>query len=388
MSWNDFFKLWMYVDGPKEGSIVQDLEPQLSKRRVILTGIGGFVGSHVLDYLLKNTEWEIIGIDSFRHKGTLLRVVENVPLKYQNRVRVYTHDLTVPIDQQLENLILNRHIRESTSPNTHYLTENRIDYIFNLASESAVERSSADPVACLRNNYEITINMLEFARRVTPSLFVQFSTDEVYGEAGPGKSHKEWAPIVPSNPYAASKAAQEAMAIAYWRTYNMPIIITNSMNIIGERQDPEKFLPKIIQKVSRGESMPIYGDSVKTIGSRSYVHGYNVGDALVFLAKLKPALYSDFVKSGTTHLARPDRYNICGDQEFNNLELAQTVATVLGKELKWHLVPSETARTGYDRRYALDGTKLTSLGWQPPMTLQESIERIAVWAKEAQHWVA
>ena len=397
--WKDFYRIWSIVN---EEDPLQKLETKEwhPSKRIILTGIGGFVGSHILDYLLKNTDWEIIGIDSFRHKGTFQRVVENIPEDKRERVQIFIHDLTVPIDAQLENLILEeKHAPKNCGVTMGDIVDIRcgrpcgrssINYIFNLASNSAVERSNSDPVSCLRNNYDIAINMLEFARKNPVDLFVQFSTDEVYGEAAAGEAHKEWAPILPSNPYAASKAAQEAVAISYWRTFNMPIVITNAANIIGERQDSEKFLPKIIQKISKQESMPIYGDSVESIGSRSYIHGYNVADALVFLTKREPAFYSEFVKAGAYAAAQPDRYNICGDQELNNLELAQMVAELSfgDKEaLVWHLVPSEEARTGYDRRYALDGSKLASLGWKPPMTLKESLERVVGWAYKNKHWV-
>ena len=331
-------------------------------KRVLFTGHGGFVGHHCLEYFLQNTDWEIICIDSFRHKGSCRRVVE---VADNPRIKTYKHDLSVPFDNQLQNLIFERRI-----DNKGTIIEKPIHFIINMASESAVERSTSDPVSCLRNNYELEINMLEFARNCKGlELFIQISTDEVYGEAPKDHAHKEWSPILPSNPYAASKAAQEAMAIAYWRTYNLPIVITNTMNIIGERQDPEKFLPKIIQKIALDQEMPIYGDSPQSIGSRIYLHAANMADALLFISKRKPTLYSDLVKSGHTGDSRPDRYNICGDTELNNLELAQMVAGIMGKKLNYRLVPSESARPGYDRRYALDGDKLASLGWKQPISL-------------------
>lgn len=355
-------------------------------KRALLTGVGGFVGHHVLEYFLRNTDWEIICLDSFRHKGTCRRVdeiLQDVESSWRDRVKVYVHDLAVPIDQQLENLILERRVDERGK-----LVSKPLHYVFNLASESAVERSTTDPVACLRNNYELSINMLEFARRLDKlEQFVHISTDEVYGEAGPTGSHVEWDRILPSNPYAASKAAQEAMCIAYWRTYNLPISIVNIMNMIGERQDPEKFLPKIIQKVSLGEEMPIYcdksGDDIH-IGTRVYLHAQNMASALVFIAGLKCACYKDFEK---TYEAVPDRYNVCGDQELDNLELAQLVAQSMGKELNYKLVESDSARPGYDRRYSLDGSKLLSLGWKPAMTFEESIKRIVDWSLSHPHWV-
>lgn len=351
-------------------------------KRVLFSGHGGFVGHHCLEYFLEHTDWELICIDSFRHKGTVRRVVE-VDGNKASRVKTYCHDLAVPIDAPLENLIFERQVDDHG-----VVTEKHIHYIINMASESAVERSTVDPVSCLHNNWNLAVNMLEFARRCKGlELFIQVSTDEVYGEAPHNGAHKEWAPILPSNPYAASKAAQETLAIAYWRTYNLPVIITNAMNIIGERQDPEKFLPKIIQKVVRGESMPIYGDSPESIGTRKYIYAKSFADALMFLANRIPTRYLELVKAGVTGDTRPDRYNICGDQEVSNLQLAQMVADVMKRELKYHLVPSESARPGYDRRYALDASKLAGLGWEPPLTLRESIEKIVGWTLRNPHWV-
>ena len=350
-------------------------------KRVLFTGHGGFVGHHCLEYFLEHTDWEFVCLDSFRHKGTCRRVVEvggDHP-----RVETYKHDLSVPIDPQLENLIFERWIDEKG-----LVRDKPIHLIINMASESAVERSTIDPVSCLHNNWHLAINMLEFARKCEGlEQFVQFSTDEVYGEAPEDDAHAEWAPILPSNPYAASKAAQEAMAISYWRSYNLPIVITNTMNIIAERQDPEKFLPKIIQKVARGEDMPIYGDSEDSIGSRIYLDALNCANALVFLANRQPTRYLDLVASGHTGDTRPDRYNICGETELNNLELAQLVAKSMNKKLKYHLVPSESARPGYDRRYALNGDKMAALGWRAPFTFEESLERIVNWTLAHPHWL-
>lgn len=350
-------------------------------KRVLFTGHGGFVGHHCLEYFLQHTDWELICIDSFRHKGTCRRVLE---VAAENpRVKTFKHDLSTPFDQQLQNMIFERKIDSHGC-----VVEKPIHYIINMASESAVERSTTDPVSCLRNNYELCINMLEFARNCKKlELFIQISTDEVYGEAPQNEAHKEWAPILPSNPYAASKAAQEAMAIAYWRTYNLPIVLTNTMNIIGERQDPEKFLPKIIQKIALDQEMPIYGDSPSSIGSRIYLHASNMADALVFIANRSPSLYSDLVKTGKTGDTRPDRYNICGDTELNNLQLAQMVADIMGKELKYKLIPSESARPGYDRRYALDGSKMAALGWKQPISFRESLERIVNFTMQNPHWL-
>lgn len=340
--------------------------------RVILTGVGGFIGSHCLEYFLKNTDWHIIGIDSFRHKGDPSRFYH---VDFENRVSIFNHDLTIPITDPLYNQITN--LKVGTDGN---LKRSKINYIINMASDSAVERSTDNPVQCLRNNYDLAINMLELARKIKPEKFLQISTDEVYGEApeeSPG--HHEWDVILPSNPYAASKAAQEAVAIAYWRSYNVPVIITNTMNIIGERQDPEKFLPKLIQKISLGEEMPIYADSPDKIGKRIYLDVKNKADALIKILKMPVSLYSQGSK-------RPDRWNICGDVELSNLEFAKIIANLMKKELKYKLIPSESARPGYDRRYALDGSKLKRIGWNPPFTFGQTLERIVDWALSNPHW--
>jgi dTDP-glucose 4,6-dehydratase len=359
-------------------------------KKVLLTGVGGFVGHHCLEYFLEHTDWTFICLDSFRHKGTCRRVIEvfdNNP-----RVKIFQHDLTVPIDRQLKNLIEEvRLFTEEEYLEYGVTTANYfkpVDIIINIASESAVERSAKDPVSCCKNNHDLMCNMLEFARSISKTLksFIHISTDEVYGEAGKD-AHKEWATIMPSNPYAASKAAQEALCIAYWRTYDLPISIVNIMNMIGERQDPEKFLPKIIEKVVKGEEVPIYADSEKSIGSRIYLHAKNMADALVFLAQKTPTKYSDLVANGQTADARLDRYNICGDTELNNLELAQLVAEIMGKELKYRLISSESARPGYDRRYALDGNKIKEAGWIAPMTFRESLEKIVNWTLKNPHWI-
>jgi dTDP-glucose 4,6-dehydratase len=345
--------------------------------RVLLTGIGGFVGSHCVRYFLNNTDWHIVGLDSFRHKGTYSR------LNYENivdnsRVTLLKHDLTVPIDTALENQIMDRSIVNGK------VVESGIDYVISMASDSAVERSVTDPAACWRNNCELVLNMLELSRRIKPKVFLQISTDEVYGDCPAGYSHPEWDIILPSNPYSASKAAQEALCISYWRSYNMPIVLSNTMNMIGITQDKEKFLPKLIWKIATEQEMEIYADTLedgtKFIGTRFYLHCDNHADALMWILEKPVTQYS--------HETRfPDRYNICGNKEFNNLEFAQLVAKLMNKPLKYRLVESKSARPGYDRRYALDGSKLNNLGWKPPLEFEESLKRIINWQLENPHWV-
>lgn len=347
-------------------------------KTAIVTGAAGFIGAHAVREFLK-AGWDIICIDSFRHKGQYTRL-DDIDIRMDDTVEIYHHDLAVPIDHQLENKIMARGIDLDTGK---VFNGRKIDYIFNFASESAVERSAQDPVPCLVNNYQLVINMLEFARRIKPGIFFQISTDEIYGEAPAGYAHKEWDSIIPSSPYAASKAAQEAVAIAYWRTYNVPIVITNTMNIIGEMQDKEKFLPKIINYVQSGQEIPIYTNREGQIGSRVYTDVLNKIHALFFLATKLEGKVSQY-KEGAD---RPDRYNICGSEEFNNLEFAQLVADVLSKKLNYKLLQPNVIRPGYDSRYALDNARLRELGWEQPYTVKETVERVIKYTLSHPEWL-
>ncbi len=163
------------------------------------------------------------------------------------------------------------------------------DYIVNYASGSHVDRSIANPGPFIRNNVNLMINVLDFARyRGGDDLiaFVQISTDEVYGPCPQSRQpHGEWSAIVPSNPYAASKAAQEAIATAYWRTYGLPLLLINCMNIIGEHQDSEKFVPMVVKTVLEGRTVSIHGSPAGEPGSRCWLHARNLADGWLHLIR-------------------------------------------------------------------------------------------------------
>jgi dTDP-glucose 4,6-dehydratase len=258
-----------------------------------------------------------------------------------------------------------------------------------MASLSDVEASIKDPVPFVQNNISLAINMLEFARKVKPKAFIQISTDEVYGPVANKNDIgvKEWGVFLPSNPYAASKAAQEMIAISYWRTYDVPVIITNTMNNFGEMQQPSKF-PVMVQKwIANNEKVIIHGekrgDKVE-IGSRSYIHSRNFADALLFILQKLPAhLHTPDA------VDRPDRYNIAGDLQLDNLELAKLIAKLMGKEdFEYEVVNVHTLRPGHDRHYQLDMTKLHELGWKSPLTFEESLKNTIKWQTEHKEWIA
>ncbi len=309
-------------------------------------------------------------MDSFRHKGTCSRVeaVRDRVGGAEGRLTVFRHDLSAPFDHVLE-----RRIIEACGGGPP-------DAFFCIAADSAVERSITDPVACLRNNFEVSLTMLELARRVRPALYLHLSTDECFGEAPPSGGHREWDPYLPSNPYAASKAAQDMMAVSYWRSYDLPVVIVHSMNVIGEWQDREKFLPRLVWKIHSGQRMEIYSGADGRPGSRFYVHAETFADALLFVAGRPIPRFSE----GAT---RPAKYNIVGDEELDNLEVARIVAGHMGRPLEYDLVPSGSLRPGYDRRYALDGSLLSSLGWRPRVSSRDGIRRVVDWALDHPCWI-
>ena len=285
--------------------------------------------------------------------------------EWKERLTIITHDLTAPISPIMQKKM------------------GQIDYIINMASLSDVEASIQNPVPFIKNNVDLVLTMLEYAREIKPEVFIQISTDEVYGASASkyGDLRKEWDAIIPSNPYAASKAAQEAIATSYWRTYGVPVIITNTMNNIAELQQPSKY-PVMIQKaIMRGEEITIHGKEGQ-IGSRSYIHSRNFADAVLFIIKNCPPHQHVPLTAD-----RPDRYNIAGDMQLDNLELAQMIAKLMDKELKYKLVDSHSTRPGHDPHYGLDMTKLRSLGWKTPMTFEESLKNVIEWQVSHPEWI-
>lgn len=336
----------------------------MEKKKCLITGVGGFIGSHCLSHLLVNTDWDIIALDSWRHKGISERLTFNDHYKeHGDRVRVFTHNLVAPISPILI---------DAMGP---------VDYIINFASQSHVDRSIKDPIPFVQNNTNLALNILEYAREVNPEKFIQISTDEVYGPTDGINLHKEWDVIRPSNPYSASKVCQEAIAISYWRTYGVPLIITNIMNTIGEMQDTEKFLPMVIKKVLNGEKVTVHASrDRKTSGARFWLHARNTSDAILFLLNHVP------VKS-YPEADRPERFNIVGEAQISNLEIAQQIAEIIGVPLNYEMVDSETSRPGHDMFYGLDGAKLKKYGYEFPKNFKESLKKTVEWSLANPRWL-
>lgn len=332
--------------------------------RALLTGASGFLGSHCLKALLVHTDWEIVCPASFAHRGVperITRVLNEVPPPYYPwaRTTVVTCDLAAPIADTTETLF------------------GSINYVINFASESHIPRSISDPIPFVQNNINLMLNLLNYAKDRTLDAFVQISTDEVYGPAAEG-GHTEWSPILPSTPYSASKAAQECLAISFWRTYGLPLILVNTMNPLGPTQDPEKFAPMVINRVMRNEEVTIHASANGDIGSRVYINAQDLASVILYL------LDRGNVTRYEAQDARPDRWNVVGERDVGNLELAQLIADNLGMPLRHRLLPAN--RPGHGLRYALDGSKLTDAGWKPAWTIESTVRDLVHWSLDNPLW--
>jgi len=323
--------------------------------KVIITGGAGFIGSHAVESVLKNTDWDVVVLDRLDVSGNLKRLTELPFWELEgNRVKFIWWDLKAKLNNQI--------IKEIGD----------VDYIWHLAASSHVDRSITDPMSFVMDNVVGTCNILEYAREINPTKFIYFGTDEVFGPAPEGVDYKEWDRYKSSNPYAASKAGAEELCVAYENTYKIPIIVTHTMNVFGERQHPEKFIPMTIANVQAGKEVLIHSDPTETqSGTRKWVHTKSVCKAL--------RLLTDEGKSG-------EKYNIVG-KEISNFEMAEFIAEVLDEPLIYKMVNFHSSRPGHDLRYSLDGTKLRDMGLDLEQTTMESLRRVIEWYCNHNEWI-
>lgn len=343
-------------------------------KTLFLTGASGFVGSAALQHVMENTDWQVICPSTMRHYGDQSHLLE-LREKYTDRIRVVPCDLAMPFHADLFGL---------DGPGS-------VDYIWNIASESHVDRSLGEPEAFIRNNVELMLNVLRFAIDVKPRIFLHMSTDEVFGPQYDGDSpHDEWAPIKPSNPYSASKAAQEAIAYSYWRAYGVPLIITNTMNLIGPRQNPEKFVPKMIRALMAGEPLTIHAQKDEEgeweSGSRCWIGIEDFANAWLWITQkydlvLQSPRYTGHLTYYPNMPREPHRFNIVG-QRASNLDVAHLLAEIIGVEPDIQMVNFHTSRPGHDMHYGLDGSKLARLGWTPPANLTDRLIETVHWYQD------
>jgi len=231
---------------------------------VLVTGGAGFVGHHLIEHILQNTNWKIVSLDRLDTSGNLNRLSE-LPIwkKEKARVKIVHHDLRAEINSQVARSI------------------GVVDYIFHIAASSHVDRSIENPREFVENNVLGTCSILDFARQYDCDRFLYFSTDEVFGPAPDSVRYKEWDRYNSGNPYAATKAGAEELCLSYANTFGLKIVITHTMNVFGERQHPEKFIPSTIRKVLKGETVTIHSSKDGVPGSRFYIHARNVAAAPV-----------------------------------------------------------------------------------------------------------
>lgn len=324
----------------------------------MITGAAGFVAHHVVAYFLKHTDYDIVTVDRLDFSGNLNRlseILKDFDENTKKRVKVVHHDLKAEF---------NEYVCQKLGD---------VNIIFHMAAASHVTRSIKYPVEFVNDNIIGTVNVLEYARKLKNlERMIHFSTDEVFGPAVDDTPFSEWDRFNACNPYSASKAAAEEMCVAYENTYNLPIYITHTMNIYGERQSDEKYIPMITKKIFNGEKVTIHQDS-KTgkIGSRCYLHAQDVADALLFLLNLKDVKKPEGHRGG-----KCNKFNISSSDELNNLQVAQMVAKAMGKELNYELVDPNIDRPGHDFRYLISGNYLRSLGWSKKIPAEEGITNV------------
>lgn len=298
--------------------------------RVLVTGAAGFAGSHLVEELVRRWH-DVTALDSLTYAGAL----ENLR---GLRCRWICHDFTRPLPP-LE-----------------------VDAVIHNGGETHVDRSLISPRAFVEANVIGTMNLLEFARRTKLSSFVYVSTDEVFGGAATECEVGER--LQPSNPYAASKAAGEYIARSYQRSFGVPTIVTRSCNLFGPRQHPEKFVPKVIGQLLRGETVEIHTSLSGKVGARRWCPVETQARALACLAE-------NGIPGQT--------YHVTEGEELTNLMMAQLLAKHAGRELNYVLKTSP--RPSYDERYDLKLSR-HAVAWRDTMSFDDRVRQTVAWYQE------
>jgi len=322
-------------------------------KKILVTGAAGFLGSHLIEEILINTDWEIIALCRLTFVGDLTRIVNSLHVnQHKDRIKLVYHDLRFEIPP---------HTKEEIG---------EVDYIAHVAANSHVDRSIQYPKQFFEDNVMGTVNLLEWYRSCSPkALFINYLTDEVFGPAPENYDFKEDDRWRPSNPYSASKCGQGAAGISYYNTYRLPIITTYTMNLFGERQHPEKLVAKSISNILHNKVIKIHAKldesgNVEYVGQRHWLHARNAASATLFLF--------NYGKPG-------EHYNVVGDVELHNDDLVKKIASLMNKEARIEYVDFSHARPGHDRRYSLDGSRLKDMGWKPPVDFNTSLQRTINW---------
>jgi len=323
-------------------------------QNILVTGGAGFIGSNFIHLKLndENFKGRIINIDSMTYAGDLNNL-SDLPQDSELRYTFVEGDIC-------DKALLEQVFREY-----------QIDTVVHFAAESHVDRSIDDPLTFLNTNIIGTFNLLsvskDFWKERSDVIFHHVSTDEVYGALGETGVFTEQTPYDPRSPYSASKASSDHIVRAFFHTYKLPILITNCSNNYGPRQHPEKLIPLMITKILKGENLPVYGE------------GKNIRD-WVFVEDHNRALW--FVLSnGVTG----ETYNIGGNTEIQNIDLVRTICRLVsekkGEDLYriLDLITFVKDRPGHDFRYAIDNSKIKSLGYNNEVSFEEGLSRTIDW---------
>lgn len=307
--------------------------------KILVTGGAGFIGSNFLLYMVpRYPGTQFINLDLLTYAADLGGLEE--------------------INNRPNYLFVRGDIRDGETVQS--IMRNGVEAVVNFAAHSHVDRSIAVPRDFIETNICGAFNLLEAARCNHLQRFLQVSTDEVYGSLGSTGYFREDSPLLPSNPYAASKAAADCLVGSYVKTYSLPALITRSTNNYGPRQHREKFIPNAIYKALRDEPVPVYGDGSQ-VRDWLYVEDHCRALELVLLR------------------GEPGRiYNIGANEEKTNLELAGSILHILGRSPT--LLQFVQDRPGHDRRYALAAGRIREeLGWQPRFTLEAALCQTVSW---------
>jgi len=331
---------------------------------IIVTGGAGFIGSAVVRRLIHEGTDRVVNLDRLTYAGNLdsLGAARHDPRHILERVDICDAPEVARV-----------------------FADHRPRAIMHLAAESHVDRSIDGPAAFVDTNIVGTFTLLETARDYFEELgedersrfrFHHVSTDEVYGSLGDSGRFTEETPYAPSSPYAASKAASDHLVRAWGETYGLPVVVTNCSNNYGPYQFPEKLIPVLILKGLVGEPMPVYG---KGDNVRDWLHVEDHAEALLRV-----------LESGTSGAT----YNIGGDAERRNIDVAQAVGELLDELLPdsphaphASLIELVTDRPGHDQRYAMDAGKIAhELGWRPRHTFESGLRQTVKWYLDNRSW--
>ena len=330
----------------------------------MVTGGAGFIGTNFIRFLFSEAgpKSRVINVDALTYAGNLENL-KDIAKQYSGS-RYFFENEDICNQNQIKTIA----------------QKYEIDTVVHFAAESHVDRSILGPADFIQSNIIGTFNLLETFREIWHGrddvLFHHVSTDEVYGSLGSTGYFSESSSYDPNSPYAASKASSDHLVRAYYRTYGLPITISNCTNNYGPYQFPEKLIPLMILNILEEKQLPVYGD------------GKNTRDWL-FVDDHCRAIWSILVSGGAG-----DTYLVGGENEWENIKLIQTlcekIAEVTGKKSDFYerLIAHVKDRPGHDRRYAVDPSKIKSeLNWNPTVGFSEGLDRTITWYTENLDWV-